>query len=68
MARRTGMPFDNKHPEIHGTFHTEMAWHVAFATCDLRATLRSDLSTIFQRATLQPWTVLEWSFNIQSHH
>lgn len=37
-----GTSIENEHVETHEAFHTEVAWHLAFATCDPRAMARLD--------------------------
>ena len=49
-----GVPRGNEHAETYGTFHTEVAWHVACATCDSHATRGLDMLILFKRATCHP--------------
>lgn len=41
MPRDT--PLENEQTETYETFHTEVTWQVAFATCVLRGTSKLDL-------------------------
>ena len=56
------MPFENEHMEIYETFHTEVAWHVARSTCDLRATPGMDLPVLFAACDVPPRAALS-NFN-----
>ena len=65
VARATArrMPLENEHKEIYETFHTKVAWHVAWATCHLHATPTSNMSVLFKRAT---WHAIQrWQISIE---
>ncbi|MPC89777.1 hypothetical protein E2C01_084737 [Portunus trituberculatus] len=53
-----GVPLENEHPETYENFHTEVAWHVACATCDVPRNSGIGFDRYFLMCDLPPRTVM----------
>ncbi|MPC37094.1 hypothetical protein E2C01_030568 [Portunus trituberculatus] len=54
-----GVPCENENPETYETFHTEVAWHVTCATCNMPRHSGVGPAHYFLMCNLPPWTTIE---------